>query len=112
MHPEYSGVLSEIVRSVSVRRDLSPRLLTIRPKLGAAAWKMAGKALHPFLATRYPLSNPTKDLGARRSIATEQVASWFYGSQWTPQWTLGYVLRHAKLEEDYRPTFSHTENFC
>ena len=37
MHPDYSDVLREVVRSVSVRRDQSPRLLTIRLKLGAAA---------------------------------------------------------------------------
>ena len=36
-HPEYSGTMRDVVRSISVPRDLSPRLLSIRLKLGAAA---------------------------------------------------------------------------
>ena len=36
-HPEYSGTMRDVVRSISVRRHLSPRMLTIRQKLGAAA---------------------------------------------------------------------------
>ena len=62
---------------------------------------MTAKALHPFLATQYPLSDPTKDLGARRSIATEQVASWFYDSQMDSSMDSRLcVLRHAKLDKD------------
>ena len=36
-HPEYSGAMRNAVRSISVLRDLSRRLLSIRQKLGAAA---------------------------------------------------------------------------
>ena len=36
-HAEYSGAMRDVVRSILVRRDLSPRLSSIRQKLGAAA---------------------------------------------------------------------------
>ena len=101
---DHSRTLGHVARPLpDIAAQLAPKLAD-RQAVVKAGLRLAGKASESLLGAWYPLSNISKDGGAKSSAGSDEVASWLsgYRASWSVKQGIAGCCREIGQNEEKR----------